>query len=154
LRLGEPGTSVLSTHRCQGWINRQLPTLTPTAAARLSRRRSKPYEDLIQIRFASAAHKPSWSLAVSATQACRRRRAPKVPRTAALHSLAPHSITSSARARSVGGIVRPRAFAVLALMTSSNFVGWSTGMSAGFVPLRTLSTMEAALRFLSGKRSP
>ena len=34
-----------------------------------------------------------------------------------------HSITSSARARSVGGMVRPRAFAVLRLMTNSNLVG-------------------------------
>src|SRR5215208_8125078 len=47
-----------------------------------------------------------------------------------------HSITSSARARSVGGIVMPRAVAVLKLMISSNFVGCSTGKSAGFSPLR------------------
>ncbi len=49
-------------------------------------------------------------------------------------------ITSSARFSSDGGIVRPRAFAVFRLMTSSNFVGCSTGRSAGFVPLRILST--------------
>ena len=42
----------------------------------------------------------------------------------------PHSITSSARASSVGGIVRPSAFAVLRLMTDSNLVGNSTGNSA------------------------
>jgi hypothetical protein len=34
-----------------------------------------------------------------------------------------HSITSSARASSVGGTSRPSAFAVLRLMTNSNFVG-------------------------------
>src|SRR5215203_3096699 len=34
-----------------------------------------------------------------------------------------HWITSSARARSVGGIVRPSAFAVLRLRTRSNRVG-------------------------------
>src|SRR5262249_36593751 len=40
------------------------------------------------------------------------------------NELAPrHSMTSSARASSVGGIVRPSAFAVLRLMTSSNLVG-------------------------------
>ena len=38
-----------------------------------------------------------------------------------------HSITSSAQARSVGGTVRPRAFAVLALMINSNLVGCSIG---------------------------
>ena len=35
----------------------------------------------------------------------------------------PHSITSSASASSFSGIVMPRVFAVLRLMTSSNFVG-------------------------------
>src|SRR5215211_6046995 len=55
----------------------------------------------------------------------------------------PHSITSSARTRSVGGIVRPRVFAVFALMTSSNLVGCSTGSSPGFSPLKILSMKEA-----------
>src|SRR6516225_6386038 len=41
-----------------------------------------------------------------------------------------HSITSSARASSEGGTVRPRAFAVFRLMTSSNFFGCSIGRSA------------------------
>jgi hypothetical protein len=35
-----------------------------------------------------------------------------------------HSMTSVAIARSTGGTVRPSAFAVLRLMTSSNLVGW------------------------------
>src|SRR5262245_26819027 len=45
-----------------------------------------------------------------------------------------HSITSSARASSVGGTSRPSAFAVLRLMTNSYFVGACIGRSAGFVP--------------------
>ena len=49
-------------------------------------------------------------------------------------------ITSSARPSSDGGIVRPRALAVFMLITSSNFVGCSTGRSAGLAPLRILST--------------
>ena len=49
-------------------------------------------------------------------------------------------MTSSARRSSDGGIARPRAFAVLRLMTSSNFVGCSIGKSAGLAPLRILST--------------
>src|SRR6478752_6797702 len=57
------------------------------------------------------------------------------------HELAPsHSITSSARARSVGGISRPSALAVLRLMTSSNLVACSTGRSLGFAPFRILVT--------------
>jgi hypothetical protein len=49
-------------------------------------------------------------------------------------------ITSSARRSNDGGIVSPRTFAVLRLMTSSNFVGCSTGRSPGFAPFRILST--------------
>jgi len=51
-----------------------------------------------------------------------------------------HSITSSARASTVAGISRPRAFAVLRLTTSSYLVGACTGKSAGFSPLRMRST--------------
>src|SRR5450759_2069024 len=56
------------------------------------------------------------------------------------------SITSSARASSVGGILIPSALAVLRLMTSSNLVGCSTGKSAGLAPFNILSTNVAALR--------
>ena len=51
-----------------------------------------------------------------------------------------YSITSVAAVISVGGTVRPRAFAVFKLITSSNLVGACTGMSAGFSPLRMRST--------------
>ena len=61
-------------------------------------------------------------------------------RTARQDAATPHSITSSARARSTGGIVRPSARAVLRLITSSNVVGCSTGRSPGFSPLRIRST--------------
>src|SRR5215472_18760203 len=52
----------------------------------------------------------------------------------------PHSITSSAVAIIDDGTVRPRSFAVLRLITSSNLVGCSMGKSPGFAPLRILST--------------
>src|SRR5262249_13551772 len=51
-----------------------------------------------------------------------------------------HSITSSARASRVGGMVRRSALAVSRLTMKSNLVGCSTGMSAGLVPRRILST--------------
>src|SRR4029079_1962029 len=57
-----------------------------------------------------------------------------------------HSITSSAVASSVGGMVRLSAFAVFRLITSSNLVGCSTGKSPGLAPLRILSTKLAAAR--------
>src|SRR5262249_18439386 len=53
---------------------------------------------------------------------------------------------SSARSSTDCGIVRPSAFAVLRLITSSNFVGRSTGRSAGLAPLKILSTKRAARR--------
>src|SRR5262245_31369047 len=51
-----------------------------------------------------------------------------------------HSITSSARASSVGGTSRPRILAVWWLMTSSNLLDCTTGRSAGLVPLRMRPT--------------
>jgi len=51
-----------------------------------------------------------------------------------------YSITSSARASSDGEISSPSALAVLRLTIRSNLVGCSTGMSAGLVPRRILST--------------
>src|SRR4029450_4052369 len=51
-----------------------------------------------------------------------------------------HSMTWSARSRSGCGIVSPSALAVLRLITSSNLVGCSIGRSAGFAPLKILST--------------
>src|SRR5262249_49858115 len=51
-----------------------------------------------------------------------------------------HSITSSARASRVGGTSMPSALAVLTLITSSYLVGFCTGRSAGFSPLRMRST--------------
>src|SRR5262245_9017949 len=52
----------------------------------------------------------------------------------------PYSITSSARASSEGGTVRPSAFAVLRLTTSSNLVGCSIGKLEGLAPFRIRST--------------
>jgi hypothetical protein len=60
--------------------------------------------------------------------------------------LAPHRIIFVARANTSGGIVRPICFAVFKLITNSNFVGCSTGRSAGLVPLRILSTKYATRR--------
>src|ERR1039458_4951737 len=65
-----------------------------------------------------------------------------------------YSITSSARAISVGGTVTPIVFAVLRLITRLNLVGCSTGISAGFSPRKILSTNVAARRFSDGASAP
>src|SRR5262249_5271411 len=68
--------------------------------------------------------------------------------------LAPHSITSSARASSVEETVRPSVLAVFRLMASSNLVGACTGRSAGLAPLRMRSTYEAERRKISEGSGP
>ena len=57
-----------------------------------------------------------------------------------------HSINSSARSCISREIVRPSAFAVLKLITSSYLVGACTGRLPGFSPFRMRSTYDAAPR--------
>src|SRR5262245_13258828 len=65
-----------------------------------------------------------------------------------------HRITLSALAKTLGGIINPICWAVLRLMTNSNFIGCSTGKSAGFVPLRILSILMAARLITSMELGP
>ena len=51
-------------------------------------------------------------------------------------SITYYSITSSARASTDGGTVRPSSFAVWRLITNSYLVGACTGRSAGFLALK------------------
>src|SRR5215217_3870027 len=67
---------------------------------------------------------------------------------------APHSITSSARASTLGGTSRPSALAVLRLIASSYFVGVCTGRFDGGSPLRMRSTYPAARRYCSTVSGP
>src|SRR5262249_34602844 len=66
----------------------------------------------------------------------------------------PHSITSSARASSVGGTVRPSALAVFMLMISSTLVDCCTGMLAGFSPLRIRPAYTPTTRSVSERPAP
>src|SRR5262252_6851756 len=66
----------------------------------------------------------------------------------------PHSITSSARASSVGGTSRPSVLAVLRLMINSNLVGCWIGRSAGLAPLKMRSTYDADRRNTSATSGP
>src|SRR5262249_54023309 len=69
-------------------------------------------------------------------------------------SVARCSITWSARSSSGGGVVRPTASGVLALMKSSNVVACSTGRSPGFAPFRMRSTYFAARRNIADTLVP
>ena len=61
--------------------------------------------------------------------------------------IAPFTRSPRRRARAaLAELSRPSALAVLRLITSSNFVGCSTGRSAGLAPFRILSTYAALRR--------
>ena len=122
----------------------------PSRQPRLGERRLRP------------RHRPSAALlarvrfgAVSGRQ-MRRAAIPLSATSRLMHrsKLNHYSITSSARASSVGGTSRPSALAVFRLITNSNLVGCSTGMSAGFAPRRILSTSSAERRNRSAKFGP
>src|SRR5262249_17656713 len=68
--------------------------------------------------------------------------------------VSPPSITSAARASSVGGTSSPNDLAVRRLTINSNRAACSMGRSAGFVPLRILSTKTAPRRQMWGKFTP
>ena len=65
-----------------------------------------------------------------------------------------HSITSLATASSVAGTERPRALAVLRLMTNSNNVGCSIGRSDGLTPRKILSRKTAVCFMMASKFGP
>src|SRR5437867_6878592 len=66
---------------------------------------------------------------------------------ALLETCSPHLITLSARTSTLGGIVRPICFAAFRLMMNSNFVGCSTGISAGLAPWRILAVPTGTWTF-------
>ena len=66
----------------------------------------------------------------------------------------PYLITLSARTSTFGGIVRPICLAAFKLTTNSNFIGCSTGRSAGVLPFKILSTYVAARRSKSKLFTP
>ena len=60
-----------------------------------------------------------------------------------------YSITSSVPTSRFYGSVTPRALAVFRFIANSNFVGCSTGRSAGLAPLRILATKSAVRRCIT-----
>jgi hypothetical protein len=65
-----------------------------------------------------------------------------------------YSITLSARATNIAGTVTPIAFAVLRLITSSNLLACSTGMSATLVPRKSLTIFCANVSSKADWRGP
>src|SRR5260370_42650335 len=99
------------------------------------------FEDLVPEERAQRASRRTIPASMLRDACCAlraRRERPRSRRTAEQRDelAAIHSITSSARAMSVGGISSPIVLAALRLITSSNLVGWTTGRVAGFSPFR------------------
>src|SRR6516162_9579759 len=82
----------------------------------------------------------------SSTDDSRLRGALPQPDSCSAANIAYYSITSSARASSMGGTLRPSALAVLRFTAKSNLVGCITGKFAAFSPLRILPAYVAAWR--------
>ena len=102
-----------------------------TAAIAVPQCRGKAYD---AFRFLVCAHAKTRKFPPRSM--CRAAAARRPARECALAPKS-HSITLSARATNVAGTVTPIPLAVLRLITSSNLVACSTGMSATLVPRRT-----------------
>jgi hypothetical protein len=81
----------------------------------------------MHVRFAPKADKQA---DVSLSQLCAIS-GPEQTQQHAMRGRQSYSITSSAATSSLSGTLRPSTLAVVRLMTRSNLVGCSTGMSAG-----------------------
>src|SRR5262245_55175981 len=119
------------------FVDAQTISYAPSESLELPPEGRHPYPPL---GIVSDSHEHADALhALALLRACRER--PRRRTAEHRDELAPpHSITSSARASSEGGMVMLSAFAVLRLITSSNLVGCITGRSAGFSPLRIRPT--------------
>ena len=151
----------IGDHRCQ-WIEivlcpaefqRNVPTVDVSAIVQTIAKCSHLLLSLVEGHVADESDHRHRRLLRPRRERPRGRAAEQRDELTSLH-IRNHSITSSARASSVGGISRPSAFAVLMLITNSNFVGCSTGISAGFPPCRILITKAAHLRNESGPSRP
>jgi hypothetical protein len=78
----------------------------------------------------------------------------KTPLAVRGSGVAAQRMTSVAWKRSVGGMVRPSAWAVFRLMISSKVVGRCTGRSAGLAPWRMRSRYETTPRQSSARSHP
>src|SRR4051812_11883189 len=105
-------------------MERVIPSFNPTAFA-------QSIVELLQKRrcVSIAYHERAYFLYLCLLRPCHHR--PRCSRTTETSNKfpPPHSITSSARASSIGGIARPCALAAVRLSTRSNLVGCSTGKS-------------------------
>src|SRR5262245_486489 len=100
----------------------------------------------VYVRFGSSADKATLKGSVRFTSKSRQTGdIPECPLSANSDRMhcskqAGYSITSSARASSIGGTSKPSALAVLRLVSNSSFVDCSIGNSPGLAPLKILST--------------
>src|SRR5262249_24430545 len=92
---------------------------------------SIPEFGLERLRVGEAYVQRTYSSHLGWLRTCRKRQRRRAAEQQADERAAPHSITSSAAACRESGTVRPSALAACRLMTSSNFVGCTTGRSLG-----------------------
>src|SRR5262249_36892854 len=131
-KLGRDLGQAIAAPVCPAIFDRDRAALDPTEVVESPRECGRPLA--FRQRGAVAQEPDNWSL----RRLLRTRRERPSSRAAEQRDeiAPPHSITSSACARRLGGTAMPIIRAVGKLRTSSNLVGWMMGMSAGFSPLR------------------
>ena len=149
-----PGASLPTSPSCRSWCvgpehrattRQSVISITLTAARRWQAAQRRA-EGLLHCYLSPPWPRPRACRSapvVGATPAHRRQHRQAAGAAAQDLSGAPayvYSITLSARATNVAGTVTPSALAVLRLITSSNLVGCSTGMSAGLMPRKSLAS--------------
>ena len=112
-------------------INFSTPVIAPLLGGRADRQ-SRGWVISVDLTFAANVRSFSDRYRIAALRQASLR--------AKLASDSLHSMTLSARTRNDSGIMRPSGLAVLRLITSSNLVGCSTGMSASLVPRKSLTS--------------
>lgn len=122
-------TAQFHAHRCKA----------ATLAARTESVRLGQTRHMRDVRGTSSAN--AW-MSTEITRRRKRRIGPK-PAVSIGSTGYDYSMTLSARIRSASGIVNPRPFAVLRLITSSNVVGCCTGMSWGRSPRNSRASGNA-----------
>jgi hypothetical protein len=150
------------TEKPEGWFCETGEAVTGVVREHISSKSGRWRQSAARrgsVRGTDTAYRPHWTRGLSCPlwllrllegarlphRLCGSRPRPQFPllsRTAGR----PQRTSRSAWYSTTGAIVSPRALATFRLMTNSIFEFVSTGSSAGFVPLKILSTRRAACR--------
>src|SRR6516165_6713012 len=120
-------------------LEAETPPRPPKKTGTVQEATARPHEDVCFVAQAQTFN-PGGANVADGPSSSHPRIAQRTPWLAGMNGLRFYSFISSICASSVGVGVKPRARTVFILSVAWNIVGCSTGRSAGFAPLRILST--------------